>query len=787
MAEDQEPEDQEPEDREPEDQEPDRRDRQDHDLSAEQQFIELAYERLDEARSAAEARMADALSQGRAGTHQARSERDMVVRASLARIEQLDIGSQSLVFGRIDFHQDASGRPGAAYHIGRLGVSGEDMEPMVVDWRAPVAEPFYRATGRHPMGLCRRRHLATDGSKLLGIEDEQFSIVSPSGPASEQQPGARADHGQPDHGQPGGGETSEAVPAEESVATGALLAALGRSRSGRMRDIVATVQLQQDEVIRAPLPGVLVVQGGPGTGKTAVALHRAAYLLYTFRFPLERQGVLVVGPSQVFLRYIDQVLPSLGETGVVLSTVEGLVPGVRPRAAEPVAAARLKGDAVMARVVARAVSDRERRLRRAVEVPFGVRVLTFTPEESDLVVSAVRRRRGTHNSRRVLVESMVARRLASSYGGAGAAGNQDEDLVGELRRHPAVVEMCDRMWPRLDSEELLHDLFGSPPLLSLACRGLLDADRQALLTRNRSAAREDIPWTVADLPLLDEASVLLGPRNRRAGAGETEVRTYGHILVDEAQELSAMQLRVLARRSLSGSFTLVGDVAQASGPTAHQDWGQVVSSLGVRSGWKLVELDVNYRTPAAIADLANDVLAVAAPRLRRLRAARPGGRPAEFVPVDRAELVERVVDTARAERSALEGGGTVGVVCPDSLGDRLSAAFGLPPLSPLDARGPRLRSSVSVVPMKWVKGLEFDSVVVVEPSLIVAEADGGLRALYVALTRTTRRLCVVHVEPLPEVLARAAAAPGPPQSPVAPCRGATGQTEPGQDELGRTE
>ncbi|MDA8392199.1 MAG: AAA family ATPase [Actinomycetota bacterium] len=728
---------------------------EDEDLNAEQQFIERAYQRLDEARAAAEERMSEALGSGKSGTHQARTERDMVVRASLARMEQLDIGSQSLVFGRIDFRGDGTtGRPGATYHIGRLGVSGEDMEPMVVDWRAPVAEPFYRATGRHPMGLRRRRHFSTEGPKLLGIEDEELSVPSPTPVESTPVEGRpaepdRAGEGQPDRE----GRSQEEAP----VATGALLAALERSRSGRMRDIVATVQRQQDEVIRAPLPGLLVVQGGPGTGKTAVALHRAAYLLYTFRFPLERQGVLVVGPNQVFLRYIEQVLPSLGETGVALSTVEGLVSGVRPQATEPVAVSRLKGRSVMAQVVARAMSDRQRSLRRPVGVPFGLRALSFTPEDSRAVVSAARRRRGTHNSRRGAVETMVARHLAAGYGGAGPAGSQDEDLVAELRRHPAVVEICDRMWPRLDAEELLHDLFGAPALLSLACRGLLGPDEQALLLRERSARREDIPWTVADLPLLDEAAVLLGDRQRKSRPVRTELRTYGHIVVDEAQELSPMQLRVLARRSLSGSFTLVGDLGQASGPGAHPTWEHVVAGLGVRTGWRMVELDVNYRTPGAVADLANQVLAVAAPGLRRLRAARPGGDPPEFVLTGGAVLIDSVVEVAKSQLSLLEGGGTVGVVCPDSLGDRLSAAFGLPALSPVDARGPRLRSSISVVPMKWVKGLEFDGVVVVEPALIVAEADRGLRGLYVALSRTTKRLSVVHAEALPEPLVEAAA------------------------------
>ncbi|HVM66367.1 MAG TPA: hypothetical protein VMU14_15975, partial [Acidimicrobiales bacterium] len=342
------------------------------DLAAEQAYIDRAYERLEAMRRAAEDLRDSVIGEGRGGTHQARVERDVFVQTSLARLEQLELGRSSLVFGRIDRSGDDGGggpsrndgrrdgdrarkdggrdgdrarndgrRDGDVerFYIGRLAVSDEHQEPLVVDWRAPVAEAFYRATGRSPMGLHLRRHFATEGRRLLAIEDELFAVD-------------------------GGGEP------DELVGPGALLAALQRSRSGQMRDIVATVQREQDEVIRAELPGVLVVQGGPGTGKTAVALHRAAYLLYTYRFPLEQQGVLVIGPNQVFLRYIEQVLPSLGESGVALSTLGGLVPGARPRAVDSAAANRVKGDARMTEVLARAVADRERGLRQDLVLGF---------------------------------------------------------------------------------------------------------------------------------------------------------------------------------------------------------------------------------------------------------------------------------------------------------------------------------------------------------------------------------------------------------------------------------
>src|SRR5271167_1896436 len=271
---------------------------------------------------------------GRGGTFQSRTERDIVVRTSLARLEQLDVGDQALYFGRIDRlpepgaePADGTGGPalGESFHIGRLAVSGPDHEPLVVDWRAPVAEPFYRATGLDPQGLARRRHLAVRGRAVLGLEDEYF--VDPDGRSGAAAPAGAGGAQLRD----GGGER---LLADGLVlgGPGALLSALGQSRTGQMGDIIGTIQREQDEIIRSPLPGVLVVQGGPGTGKTAVALHRAAYLLYTHRFPLERQGVLVIGPNPLFLSYIEHVLPSLGESGVTLSTISGIVHGVQPRA-----------------------------------------------------------------------------------------------------------------------------------------------------------------------------------------------------------------------------------------------------------------------------------------------------------------------------------------------------------------------------------------------------------------------------------------------------------------------
>ena len=394
-------------------------------LEAEQAHVDRAYERLDQLRSDTEELIRSVIDQGRGGTHQFREERDVIVRTSLARLDQLDIGEQALCFGRIDRREDGDGSRSApegsrrvreteSFHIGRLGISGEDLEPLVVDWRAPVAEPFYRATGRDPMGLVLRRHLAAQGRRIVGIEDERFG---PSARANGSIPGPH--HEDPDRADLDGrhdwadGEGAEGE--LELGGPGALLAALEGARTGVMRDIVATIQREQDEIIRSPLPGVMVVQGGPGTGKTAVALHRAAYLLYTHRFPLERQGVLVIGPNPLFLRYIEHVLPSLGESGVTLSTIEGLVHGVQVRAEDGSGVARLKGEARMANLVVRAVRSRQRPLRRDAEVPFGATVLRLTAEASAGIVSATRRRPGSHNARRRFLEQLVVRRLADEY------------------------------------------------------------------------------------------------------------------------------------------------------------------------------------------------------------------------------------------------------------------------------------------------------------------------------------------------------------------------------------
>ena len=693
------------------------------DLASEQAYVDHAYECLEASRVSA-ARLGDMVEVGRGGTTQARWEREVFQESVLDRLAQLDIGDASLVFGRTDA---APSRPAPAnggdsppsddvradegrFYIGRIPVADADQEPLVVDWRAPVAEPFYRATGSDPMGLRRRRHFASRGRTLLGIDDEEFvgAVPAPNG--------------------------------DRIRGRGALEAALDAPRTGRLADIAGTIQAEQDEVIRSGLEGIVIVQGGPGTGKTVVALHRAAYLLYTHRFPLDGQGVVVVGPNRLFLGYIEQVLPSLGEAGVELAVLADLYPHAEARATEDHAAARTKGDKRMIEVLRQAVRDRQRPLRSEFVIGYGLASLRLSVDRSAGIVRAVQRRSRLHNAGRRRVEAAFFAALAERVPASAA------EVTERIEDHPDIRAALEWMWPVLSPEQFLHDLYGSTALVRSASRRVLDADEREGLHRPRESSVDEVAWTAADIPLLDEALVILGPAPDREGG----VRTYGHIVVDEAQDLSPMELRVLRRRSLNGSMTLVGDIAQATGAWPHQRWESVLEELPDRRGSRQVELTIGYRTPAPIMNLARRVLAVAAPDISPPTAVRDEGEPPEVIgPV--ADVVAAVV-AATVEARADVSPGSVGVICPPSLVDEVDAALTDAGVEHGQATRHGLDNGVTVVPVRLVKGLELDATVVVEPSRIVAEQPQGLRALYVALTRATQRLTVVHAEALPEVL-----------------------------------
>ncbi len=771
-------------------------------LDSEQRHLDTAYARLDVMRRAAE-RVAEGYTEvTRGGTHQARLEREAAEAYTRRRLANLDIGEAPLCFGRLDLVAAES----VPFYIGRISVTDDDLTPLVVDWRAPVAEPFYRATAVEPMGVARRRHFQTQGRRLLGIDDEVF----------------------------------DAAAAEASgftvVGEGALLAALDQERTGRMRDIVATIQSEQDEAIRADIAGILIVAGGPGTGKTAVALHRAAYLLYTHRKRLASQGVLLVGPSPIFLRYIDEVLPSLGEDEVSLATPAALKPRFKVRGTESKAIATVKGDARMAKVIATAAGDRERPMPRDVVVTLDGYVLRMRRRDSARIIERAHARRGTHNERRPYVASLVfdhfkreyRRALMRAYRtdrgrldagvqqlelsadrsaatvadptvaatlarGEAAPPEWEDELAARVRRLPDVRAALDRMWPVLSGAELVRDLLGFAALIRSAAGGVLTDDEQSLLFRERGPDLAAVAWTEADLALIDEADAILGapslarPRSRRRarrdsdlaqaqrtvdelGVGaftnaadvlarygseassvpaddDGEPRTFGHVLVDEAQDLSAMQWRMLARRCPSGSMTLVGDFGQASRPGALSSWDDVLANLPVRVPPHRVMLTVNYRTPAEIMDVANRLLPAAAPGVEPARPVRSTGAHPEVLAVAPDELVRAA---SRAARDSSTRGGTVAVIAPVELHAALAAALADRGAVADDVEA--IDAPIAVLTGLDSKGLEFDHVIVVEPARLVAPDRSGLRLLYVVLTRATRRLVVVHAEPLPEAL-----------------------------------
>ncbi len=683
-------------------------------LKAEQDHIDLAYQRLEEARDEA-LRLKDTIEVGRGGTTQARWEREVFYENIANRLRELDLGERSLCFGRIDQDEESGG---GSYHIGRVAVSSATQDPLIVDWRAPVSESFYRATGRDPQGLVRRRHFTSRGRTVLDLEDEFF------GDAATQ--------------------SRVVINGRELRGTGALINALEENRTGRLSDIVGTIQAEQDEIIRSGLHGVLVVQGGPGTGKTVVALHRAAYLLYAHRFPLDGQGVLVIGPNRLFLGYIEQVLPSLGEAGVEMAVLADLVPGVRVLGRDDQAAARIKGDLRMARVVRRALRDRQRPLNADLIVPMGARKIRVPAGETERIVTEARRRFRSHNAGRKFVVNELFEALAEHHPDPVSSDMVREQLIDSEEVRAALLWM----WPVLTPAQLIHDLYGSKALIRSAAPNLTVEEQEALYRPWQPEKIVDgIIWKVDDVPVLDEAYEVLGPRPKKKT--EDEVRTYGHIVVDEAQDLSPMQLRMLTRRSLNGSMTIVGDIAQSTGAWAHADWDEVLEHLPDRKPPRRAELTVGYRIPGPTMDLAARILVHAAPDLKPPTSVRSDGDEPKFVSCP--DILEGTVDNALLQTG--EGGvGNVAIIAPSSLYEDIIATFEGRGVTV--GRAPRdgLKHQITVVPVNLVKGLEVDVAIVVEPARILAEEPQPARSLYVACTRATKQLVLVHAEPLPEMV-----------------------------------
>ena len=628
------------------------------------------------------------------------------------RVRALADTPRALCFGRIDE------QGGASWYIGRRHVEDADAEPVVVEWRAPVALPYYRASQQQPMGLVRRRQFVVDGPKLLSVGDDLF------GPAA----GTAADDTAA--GTAAGGDSAARVRGAD-----ALMIELERARSGEMFDIVATIQPEQDEVIRAPAEGLLVVQGGPGSGKTAVGLHRAAWLLYGDD-AMARAGVLVVGPNRTFLRYIAQVLPSLGEHAVVQTTFADLVPEVRvaPGAVEPPGGERVKGDGRMAEVLRRALAGRRRSHGGDLEVAVGLRRLVVPGAEVDAMAASIAGRRLPYAAGRdVLRDQLVASLLATYTERVGPVAD-DGDLGRRLRRDPGLKDGLDRRWPSVPPATLVADLLSQPRRLAAAADGVLDPGEQALIGRRRGRA-----WTPADAPLVDEAKELIAGRPR----------SYGHAIADEAQDLSPMQLRMLARRCPSGSMTLLGDLAQGIGVWAHDGWPDLTRWLPAPGGVSVVELRYGYRSPAQVLELASRLLPEAAPQVRPTATVRRGRTDPVRLTVTPGRLLGSVA--REAARLAREWS-TVAVIVPSPLVGPVEQALRDGGLDVGEATRDGLGRPVTVVAAGDAKGLEFDAVVVVEPARI-AEAGRGLRVLYVALTRPTQHLSIVTTTELPAALA----------------------------------
>ncbi|KFI65554.1 ATP-dependent DNA helicase rep [Bifidobacterium cuniculi] len=738
-------------------------------LREEQGMVDRAYGRLDGLRAQARERLDDVRSQGSHGSPTQRTERDSFATMYEDRLAQLRAVEDRLVFGRLDDVQ------GNRRYIGRLGLSDDEHEPILTDWRAEAARPFYEATPAHHGDIALRRHITLHFRDVVGIEDEVLDVDSAHvNTASEQ-----------------GTLTGE----------GALLASLGSRRTGKMTDIVATIQAEQDRIIRSDIKGALVVQGGPGTGKTAVALHRAAYLLYTHRRMLERSGVLVIGPSEDFLHYIDQVLPSLGETGVVSRTVGELIPGLVVTRTDAPEVARIKGERRMAHAIANAVAARERVPAKLPTIHVnGVRV-TMRRQDVETAIGDARRTRQPHNkARETFVSSMLAMMRTQVVEQLDYVPEQAElnDILAQLRMNDALRVALNLAWLPMDGTWLIDQMFSKPAQLRRFAPWL--SDRQVeLLTRPKGA-----PLTRSDIPLLDEAYELLGPDPReqarrkarqaerqeaeqyaketlaQAGIGSGIVSagmladrmsgddvelvahraaqdrewTYGHVVVDEAQELTAMDWRMLIRRCPSRSFTIVGDVAQTSALGGTRDWARTMDSLFGAPNWSLNELTINYRNPREVSDLASQFAEGEGLYISTVKAIRSVPDAVERRTVaDRDALFGEVGDLARTLAARFvgnDGTGRVAVIVPDELRDAVRAAVhrALESMGTV-MDGETVDDMVSVCDTQAVKGLEYDAVMVVEPGLIEQEAASRLSAasdLYVALTRPTQQLVLVRTE-----------------------------------------
>lgn len=621
-----------------------------------------------------------------------------------------DLAHAPLFFGRLDYlHapgvEQAEGAEGEQFYIGRRHVHDAVGDPMVIDWRAPVSQPFYRASKKEPMDVRMRRRFGYTGGELTAYEDEDLTDT-----------------------------------AAEAQASRLLQTEIERPRVGPMRDIVATIQPEQDEIVRAGIGGTVCVQGAPGTGKTAVGLHRVAYLLYAHRERLARTGTLVIGPNRSFLHYIEQVLPALGELNVAQATVDDLVAHVEVRGTDGAAAARIKGDARMAEVLRRAVRAGVRMPVEPVVVVRGSRRWRIPAYEVEEIVRELLGRDIRYGAARDALPQRIAHAVLVRMEQAGEA--PDDRVQDAVARNAAVKAAVKEIWPAVEPAKLVLRLLSDAQFLAEHAAGLLsEEEQQEILWAKPARSVKAAKWSAADAVLIDEAMDLVA-----------RTQSLGHVVLDEAQDLSPMQYRAVGRRCTTGSATVLGDLAQGTTPWATASWQEALTHLGKPEA-AVEELTQGFRVPRTVIAYASRLLPSIAPGLSEATSMRES--PGDF---SVREVAPDALDAAVVEacREALDREGSIGLIAADDripvLAEALEAA-GLAHLAP--GAETSAQSRLTLVPATLAKGLEYDYVVLDEPAAVVAgEPDGrtGLRRLYVVLTRAVSGLTVVHAAPLPAEL-----------------------------------
>ncbi|MDR6939015.1 HelD family protein [Arcanobacterium hippocoleae] len=730
-------------------------------LASEQEFVDSAYQNLDQQIQHYEQKLAGIRRGGAQGTPGARSERDSFATHYENNLLRLRNVEHRLVLGRLDFHT------APAIHIGRTTLRDHQQNIVLTDWRAPQSEPFYQATSQHRMDVIRRRHIQTRMRKVINVEDELLA------------------------------DSNTDTSALNLTGEGALFAAMNKARDGKMGDIVATIQAEQDQIIRSSAKGILVVQGGPGTGKTAVALHRAAYLLYTYRKQFAHSGVLIIGPSKRFLQYIDQVLPSLGESDVVACTIDELFPGVIPTITESLTVTKIKSDEIWAKIAARAVREvLQKPLRKTISFNVSGTKILLTPADVEAAQARARRSGKTHNEAWEKYAQQLVELLAQRLAAAREVNLADDDwIISDIASDPEIRRAVNLHWLPASPQWLLAHILKWPEILARIAPELSPAQREAL------QREKDSGFSAADIPLLDELAQYLGPfesASQRAtrlassaqnaqtseyisqtmnslNLGEGIINsqtlherlsaasdhaslaekalndrtwTYGHIVIDEAQELTAMQWRMVARRNPRRSMTIVGDLDQRRTGAPTGGWSETLRRLA--DNLEIKRLTISYRTPRSILDAAATKMREIGSPVSPVKAVRdiPGAyQESEITTHDFARKLTQIAAAKIADltREYGPGYGTLAIIAPDSLLSRVMATFS----NELDHELKNAFSTgqISVINARTAKGLEFDAVIMLAPEQILA---GGSGDLYVAMTRATKSMQVLEIVNSPQ-------------------------------------